>query len=117
MDVERRLQRAPDHAAWIGAAGPGSVLEQIRACVLEHDFTLEEVLPLATANTARILRLPRKGRIEAGLDADVLVLSRDALEVVEVLAAGHRLIRDGRPARTERFLAETERTIHLEGRR
>jgi beta-aspartyl-dipeptidase (metallo-type) len=97
--------------------GPGSVLEQIRACVLEYDFTLEEVLPLATANTARILRLPRKGRIEAGLDADVLVLSRDALEVVEVLAAGHRLIRDGRPARTERFLAETERTIHLEGRR
>jgi len=91
------------------------VLEQIRDCVLRHGFALEEVLPLATANPARILRLERKGRIEPGMDADLLVLRQDSLELVEVIAGGRRLVAGGALAVHERFLDHTERTIHLQG--
>jgi beta-aspartyl-dipeptidase (metallo-type) len=98
------------------ATAPATVLDQIRDCVLAHGFALEELLPLATANPATILRLPHKGRLNAGLDADVLVLDRATLEVREVFAGGRRMVEAGRPVRTERFLADTERTIHLEGR-
>ena len=53
---------------------------------LEHRFALEEVLPLVRSNTAQVLRLGRKGRLEAGADADVVVLEAGSLEVVEVIA-------------------------------
>jgi beta-aspartyl-dipeptidase (metallo-type) len=94
---------------------PATVLEQIRACVLEHGMALDEVLPLATANAARVLGLPGKGRLESGMDADVLVLDREALAVVHVIAGGRRLVADGKPVRRERFLEGFERSIHLEG--
>jgi beta-aspartyl-dipeptidase (metallo-type) len=97
-------------------SAPGVVLEQIRDCVLRHGFALEEVLPLATANPARILRLERKGRIEPGMDADLLVLRQDSLELVEVIAGGRRLVAGGALAVHERFLDHTERTLHLQGR-
>jgi beta-aspartyl-dipeptidase (metallo-type) len=55
------------------------------------------VLPVVTTNTARVLRLPDKGRLAAGADADVLVLEAGTLELLEVVAGGRRLLRDGRP--------------------
>jgi beta-aspartyl-dipeptidase (metallo-type) len=67
-------------------SSPGTLYEQIRGCVLEHGFTLEQVLPLVTANTARALRLGAKGTLDSGKDADVVVLRKDSLEIVEVLA-------------------------------
>jgi beta-aspartyl-dipeptidase (metallo-type) len=97
-------------------SSPGAVLAQIRDCVFRQGFALEEVLPLATANPARILRLERKGRIGPGMDADLLVLRRDSLELVEVIAGGRRLVAGGALAAHERFLDHTERTIHLQGR-
>jgi beta-aspartyl-dipeptidase (metallo-type) len=94
---------------------PGTVLEQIRACVLEHGMALEDVLPLATANPARVLGLAGKGRLEPGLDADVLVLDRESLDVREVFAGGQRLVAEGKPVRRERVLEDLERTVNLEG--
>jgi beta-aspartyl-dipeptidase (metallo-type) len=95
---------------------PGTLLDEIRDCVLRQGFSLEEVLPLVTANTTRILELERKGRLEPGLEADLLVLRVDSLELVDVIAGGRRLVAGGVLATRERFLDDTERTIHLEGR-
>lgn len=57
---------------------PGALLAFLRAMVAEEGWALEEVLPLATANPARLLRLGRKGRIAVGADADVLLLEARA---------------------------------------
>jgi beta-aspartyl-dipeptidase (metallo-type) len=46
--------------------------EQIRSCILEHNFPLEQALALVTANTARVLKLKQKGVLEEGKDADIL---------------------------------------------
>jgi imidazolonepropionase-like amidohydrolase len=44
------------------------------------------VLALATTNTADVLQLRNKGRLAAGKAADVLVLRKDTLEIVEVIS-------------------------------
>jgi beta-aspartyl-dipeptidase (metallo-type) len=96
---------------------PATVLDQIRDCVLRQGFALEELLPHVTANTASILGLEDRGRLQRGLRADVLVLDRDALEPVHVIAAGRRLMSNGRIAVAESFLEESDREVVLQGRK
>ncbi|HZS04210.1 MAG TPA: amidohydrolase family protein [Blastocatellia bacterium] len=98
-------------------SSPRTLSGQLRACVIEYKHPLEEVLPLVTANTARALSLERKGRLVPGCDADVLVLRRDSLELVEVIARGQRMVSGGRLIVTEKFLAHSNRSISLYGRK
>jgi len=94
---------------------PGSLLAQIRSCVLEHAFSLEHMLPLVTANTARVLKLTGKGRLAPGCDADVLVLRRETLELTGVIARGRTMMSNGRLQRRASFLAETNRRVEWHG--
>jgi beta-aspartyl-dipeptidase (metallo-type) len=96
---------------------PLALLNQIRACVLEHNFTLGQMLAHVTTNTASVLQLKHKGRLETGGDADVLVLRKDSLEIKDVFACGRRLVRDGALAFSENFLSETNRLIRLDGKK
>jgi beta-aspartyl-dipeptidase (metallo-type) len=75
-------------------SSPGDLLAQVRACVAAG-FELADVLPHLTGNTAAVLKLGGKGRVAAGADADLVVLEAGSLEVVEVIAGGRRLVRDG----------------------
>ena len=81
-------------------SSPRDLLGQVRACVAAG-VPLAELLPAVTANTARVLKLPGKGRIDAGADADLLVLERDSFDPVHVVAGGRVLVRDGRPLADE----------------
>lgn len=96
-------------------SSPRTLYEQVRACVLEHGFTLEEMLPLVTANPARVLKLARKGWLDVGQDGDILVLARDSLEIKHVFARGQCLMRDGRLIVAEKFLEHSNRSIALNG--
>ncbi len=51
----------------------GALLETLRT-LLQAGMPLDAALPPLTANPARLLRLPGKGRIEAGADADLVAL-------------------------------------------
>jgi beta-aspartyl-dipeptidase (metallo-type) len=94
---------------------PRSLFEQIRSCILEHDFPLEQTLRLVTTNTAAVLQLANKGQLEVGRDADALVLRKGSLEIKEVIAQGRCLIRDGELTFSENFLSESNRRLMLEG--
>ena len=94
---------------------PANLLDQVRDCARCHGFALEELLPHVTSNTARILGLEDRGRVEPGLRADLLLLDRDSLEPRHVIAGGRRLMADGRDAVTESFLKESDRQVVLEG--
>jgi beta-aspartyl-dipeptidase (metallo-type) len=56
---------------------------------------LERVLPAFTSNPARLLMLPRKGRLTPGADADLVVLD-EAGGVAEVMARGRWHVQEGR---------------------
>ncbi len=94
---------------------PRTLFDHIHACVLEGRFALQQVLPLVTSNTARVLKLDRQGKLEPRRDADVIVLERDSLEIVEMIARGKRTVRGGRTVVAEKFLEGSNRMIALRG--
>jgi beta-aspartyl-dipeptidase (metallo-type) len=96
-------------------SSPRTLSEQVRAAVTRHHFPLERVLPLVTQNTARVLHLDRKGTIEVGKSADLLLLARDTLEVVHVHARGEWVVRDGSPVKRSRWLDGNKREFHMVG--
>jgi beta-aspartyl-dipeptidase (metallo-type) len=98
-------------------SSPRALHDQICACVAEHGFPLELVLSLVTANTARVLKLDRKGRLERGFDADALVLRRKSLEITHVFAGGRQMVRGGELVVMEKFLTRSKRRISLYGRK
>jgi beta-aspartyl-dipeptidase (metallo-type) len=57
---------------------------------------LERVLPAFTSNPARLLLLPRKGRLTPGSDADLVVLDEQG-EVRDVMAHGRWHVLAGHP--------------------
>lgn len=96
---------------------PRHLHAQVASCVREHGFPPEQVLPLVTTNTARVLKLSGKGRLAEGAEADVLVLEAGSLEVVEVVAGGKRFVRDGRVTVEEGFERSCDRDFRVRGRR
>jgi beta-aspartyl-dipeptidase (metallo-type) len=98
-------------------SSPHTFYEQIRACICEHRFPPAQVLALVTITAAKVLKLETKGELAPGKDADVLVLSKGSFEIIEAIACGRRVVRDGRLARTERFLGESNRRISLYGQK
>jgi beta-aspartyl-dipeptidase (metallo-type) len=75
--------------------------EQFVASVSTDGLPLEEVLPLLTSNTARVLHLHRKGGVQVGMDADLLILDAQTLAIVHVLARGQQMVRHGQVVRGE----------------
>jgi len=70
----------------------GDTLKELLAC----GQPLERVLPAFTSNPARLLMLPRKGRLAPGSDADLVVLDADG-GVQDVMARGRWHVRGGHP--------------------
>src|SRR5690606_4230001 len=74
---------------------PAKFYTQFVSCVRDHGMSLETVLPFFSTNAAAALKLKGKGRIEAGADADLVILKKDSLEIVHLFAGGRQFIRDG----------------------
>ena len=72
---------------------PSSLAGTLRE-LLEKGQALESVLPAFTSNPASLLRLPAKGRIATGGDADLVILADDH-SVVSVMARGEWHRQDG----------------------
>jgi beta-aspartyl-dipeptidase (metallo-type) len=64
--------------------------------------SLEAILPCLTANVADALRLPGKGRVRAGADADLLLLGPGG-DVRHVMANGRWMVKDGKALRRGTF--------------
>ena len=85
---------------------PGEVAETLRV-LLERGLPLEAVLPVFTRNVATLLRLPAKGRIAVGADADLVVLD-DGHRIRDVMARGRFVVRAGEPQVRGTFEAPRE---------
>jgi beta-aspartyl-dipeptidase (metallo-type) len=94
---------------------PQGLLDMVRACVHELRLPLERVVPLVTSNTARVLKLPTKGCLCAGADADIAVLKRDSLELTALVARGRVLMERGEIKVTEAWLGESDRRFTVNG--
>jgi beta-aspartyl-dipeptidase (metallo-type) len=73
-----------------------SLFPAVRQAVLEEGLPLATALRVITANPARILKLKTKGRLAPGMDADIVLLSPQDLEVRTVVAKGRLLMKAGK---------------------
>ena len=94
---------------------PRAFAEQVCDCIVNHRMPIEQVLPLVTSNTARVLKLDQKGTLERGKLADVLVLERDTLAVRHVWCKGRCMVRDGELVTRAGWLADSKREVVLVG--
>ena len=79
----------------IGIGMPNLVLAELIRMVRQQNIPLEQALCLVTANPARILSLPGKGRIEVGCDADLILFDED-FSIRYLMASGEMMIVDGK---------------------
>lgn len=93
FDGEGRLTR-------MGVGSPGSLMATLME-LLASGEALDRVLPAFTSNPAGLLRLPGKGRIRVGGDADLVVLGRQGAE--DVMMKGAWFVRSGAALRRGMF--------------
>jgi beta-aspartyl-dipeptidase (metallo-type) len=73
------------------------IMVELRKAVLKEGWALEDILPIATSNAARRLKIDTcKGTLERGKDADVVILDKD-MNVETVIARGKLLLEDKTP--------------------
>lgn len=87
----------------MGVGESGALLDCLNA-VLARGVDLERALPAFTLNPARLLRLPGKGLIAAGADADLVALDANGA-AFDVFIAGRAHLRDGAVLRRGNFEA------------
>ena len=73
---------------------PAANLRELRDAVMDELIPLETALKVLTSNPAHILKLTKKGRIAAGMDADILLLDK-ALRIVSMFAMGQPAVVSG----------------------
>ena len=86
--VEDGVCLLADRSALAGSAS--RMIDLVRTMIMKVNVPLHEAVMMATENPARAIGLETKGRLEAGADADLVVLSRE-LEVVRTLACGEEI--------------------------
>lgn len=79
----------------------GALLDTLRE-LLARGIALQDALPAFTSNVAGLLRLPGKGRIAVGADADLVALDATGA-MSDVFAGGRPHLRDGAVLRRGTF--------------
>ncbi len=74
---------------------PESLFTELRDAILREKVPPETALKTVTSNPATILKLPRKGRIKPGNDADLVMVDKDYQPEL-VLAMGKTMMKEGR---------------------
>jgi len=72
-----------------------SLFQSMRDAVQRHHVPLTQALTSVTAAPAAILGLQQKGRLAPWLDADLVLLRRDDLQIDSVIAKGRLLVQGG----------------------
>lgn len=80
----------------LGIGSVKSLYREVKEAVLEEGVEFKDAIKVITSNVADNLKLSRKGRIEEGKDADIVVLNKKSLEIIDVIALGKEMIIDGK---------------------
>lgn len=75
---------------------PKSIFTELRDAVLIEKLPLEIAVKVITSNVADILKLPHKGYIEKGKDADLVMVDND-FTISDVIARGQWFVQNYKP--------------------
>ncbi|MFA6941457.1 MAG: amidohydrolase family protein, partial [Clostridiaceae bacterium] len=68
---------------------------EVRDSVLNDSVKLEDAIKVITSNVADHLNLKGKGRIEKDADADIVLLTKEDLNVRSVISGGKEVMKNG----------------------
>lgn len=71
--------------------------QSARSAVMDWQVPLVSALSAVTSSPAKVLGLSQKGQIQVGLDADLLLIRCDDLQIDSVYAKGRLMIENGQP--------------------
>lgn len=71
-----------------------SLYGEVKDAVMTEGVPLQTALQTITSNPARVLKLKQKGRLQEGLDADLVLLNQD-LSIDSVIALGQVMVQGG----------------------
>lgn len=80
----------------LGVGKVTSLYREMRDAVLEDQVPLTAALKAVTKNPAALLKLPAKGQIGEGLDADLVLSDEKTLAIDTVIAKGVRMVSGGK---------------------
>ncbi|MDR7071916.1 beta-aspartyl-peptidase [Fictibacillus barbaricus] len=97
-DAQGSLPAFNDRGEFIGLriGKVNSLYKEVRDAVQSEGISLETALQTITSNPARILKLKNKGQLLTGLDADLVLLNKENLNIDTVIALGQVMVREGK---------------------
>lgn len=72
-----------------------TLYDEVRDAIVQEGIPLEIALRVITQNPAAILKLPCKGMVTEGKDADLVLLDKETLAIKDVFAMGKMMVQDG----------------------
>ena len=76
----------------LGVGSSRALIVGIKEAVQKEQIPLEIAIRAITSNPAKVLKLDQKGRLAAGMDADICLLNKETLVVETVLAKGRTMV-------------------------
>lgn len=76
---------------------PKYLFEEVRDAILEEGVPIDMALRVITSNPADILSFKKKGYIEVGRDADIVIVDPETLSIDTVFAKGRKMVEAGNP--------------------
>lgn len=74
-----------------------SLYQEVKDAVQQEGIEISTALRVITQNPAAILKLQQKGKVEAGKDADLVLLNKTDLSIQSVMALGKIMVENGKP--------------------
>ncbi len=79
----------------LGMGKVTSLYREVRDAILQEQVDITQALRTVTTNPAHLLKLPAKGRIAPGCDADLVMVDKDTLRIQTVMAMGRVMVQNG----------------------
>lgn len=80
-----------------------TIFKEVRDAILHEAIPIELAIKVITENPARILKLPHKGNIEVGKDADLVLIDKKTFTINTLFAKGALMVQNGQAIRKGTF--------------
>jgi beta-aspartyl-dipeptidase (metallo-type) len=72
-----------------------TLYKEVKFAITEQGVPIEEAIKVITSNIAEILKFKDKGTIDAGKDADFVMVDKESLDIDMVFAKGKKMMENG----------------------
>ena len=79
----------------VGICTVSSLYDEVRKSIQKYNVNIEDAIKVITSNVSKVLKLHKKGSIEIGKDADLVIVNEDDLNIDTVIAMGKVMIENG----------------------